>query len=71
MTKYWVVGGHYVDTTFHELANGSKEERFGPFDSYEKAHAKWASEAWSTVDDCHRCYRIIKINEEEFAHASD
>lgn len=56
--EYWVVGGHYTDTTFSEIANGAEEERIGPFDNYETALKAWQEMAWATVDDSTVRYRI-------------
>jgi hypothetical protein len=58
MTRYWVVGGEYVDTTFERMAGGGPEERIGPFDSYDAAKAVWQARAWATVDNAHARYRI-------------
>lgn len=55
---YWVIGGEYVDTKFQQIADG-KEEKYGPFPTYDAAHHQWANRAWATVDECHRRYRII------------
>ena len=33
MAQYWVVGGEYTDTYFHEALDGS-EEWIGPFIDY-------------------------------------
>ncbi len=59
--KFWVVGGLYTDTGFTETVGGSKEEREGPFDSYDEALIAWRGRAWSTVDDAHARFRIEKI----------
>ena len=58
--RYWVVGGEYSDPSFSQQVPGTKEERFGPFDSYKAAHDAWQSRAWATVDNCQRRYRIIE-----------
>jgi hypothetical protein len=39
--EFWVVGGHYRDTTFTMLADGGAEA-YGPFPRYEDAHRHWA-----------------------------
>lgn len=55
---YWVVGAIYADTRFIDPAPGSREERYGPFRTYEEAKAEWSRRAWATVDDAHARYRI-------------
>jgi hypothetical protein len=60
MERYWVVGGEYTDTSFRTIASGKKEERLGPFSTYEDAHKVWAARAWATVDDAHARYQIVK-----------
>jgi hypothetical protein len=39
--EFWVVGGHYSDTSFTALADGGAEA-YGPFPRYEDAHRQWA-----------------------------
>jgi len=58
MTRYWVVGGEYTDTTFATLAPGKREERIGPFDDYDEAYKIWFARARATVDDATIYYRI-------------
>ncbi len=58
--RYWVVGGLYSSTDFRELASGAREQRFGPYDSYEEALAEWQARAWQSVDNCHARYRIVE-----------
>ena len=45
--EYWVVGGEYNSTDFREIAEGSKEERYGPYKSREEAYKKWRERAWA------------------------
>jgi len=61
MAQFWVVGGEYTDTHFHEAVGGS-EEWIGPFDDYQAAKAEWAKHAWSSVEDCNTRYRIERID---------
>ncbi len=61
MAQYWVVGGEYTDTYFHEALDGN-EEWIGPFGDYQTAKQEWAKRAWRTVDDCHARYRIERID---------
>jgi predicted nucleic acid-binding protein len=61
---YWVVGGTYKDTHFAEPAEGTREQWFGPFDSYEAAKAEWQRLAWATVDDALSRYRIEKLSDD-------
>ena len=39
--SYWVVGGHYKDTSFKEIKKGFEIEKYGPFKSYEEAKVHW------------------------------
>lgn len=57
--RYWVVGGEYADTSFTRLAAGRREERYGPYASYNEAYAAWSARARATVDDATIRYRII------------
>jgi hypothetical protein len=59
-SRYWVVGGEYTDTDFRQVVDGGAEERLGPFDSYQAAHASWAARSWATVDSATRRYRIVE-----------
>lgn len=59
-SRYWVIGGEYVDTTFTIVADGTTEERIGPFATYEEARNAWQGRAWATVDSCSRRYRIVE-----------
>ena len=58
MPRYWVVGGEYADTSFERIAGGGAEERIGPFERYDDAHAAWQARAWATVDNAQARYRI-------------
>ena len=40
MASYWVVGGEYADARFERLAPGTREERQGPFATYDDAYVK-------------------------------
>jgi len=57
---FWVIGGEYASTRFERIAPGGREERIGPFASYEEAKAAWAARAFATVDDAHARYRIVE-----------
>jgi hypothetical protein len=59
-SRYWVIGGDYTDTGFHDLVPGTEEDVLGPFDNYEAAHTAWQAKAWSTVDSCTKRYRIVE-----------
>ncbi len=63
MQQYWVVGGEYTDTRFHNTV-GRDEKWIGPFDSYDAAMAEWSKHAWQSVDDCHTRYRIESIDKD-------
>jgi hypothetical protein len=57
---YWVIGGEYRDASFAALAPGTREERHGPFDSYDEAKKVWAARAWATVDNALMRFRIVE-----------
>lgn len=57
MTRFFVVGGEYADTSFSRLADGKEEEQYGPFDEKE-AHDVWRSITGKTVDNAMVRYRI-------------
>ena len=61
MAQFWVVGGEYTDTHFHEALDGN-EEWIGPFSDYRTAKQEWAKRAWQTVDNCHTRYRIERLD---------
>ena len=58
MTRFWVIGGAYADTNFDRIQGGGKEERIGPFATYEEAKAAWQKRAWETVDNANARFRI-------------
>jgi len=58
MKRYWVVGGLYADTNFDRLQDGGKEQRYGPFSTYEDAKAEWQKRAWESVDQANARFRI-------------
>ena len=60
MLQFWVIGGEYEDTRFHQ-AIGGNEQWVGPFATYEAAQQEWSKRAWGTVDDAHIRYRIERI----------
>lgn len=57
MTKYYVVGGEYADTSFTQIVEGRAEETYGPFDE-KGAHDFWRSITGKTVDNAMIRYRI-------------
>lgn len=59
MKRYWVVGGEYADTSFTTLAPGKREDRLGPFESYNEALKVWSGRAWSTVDSAQTRYTLL------------
>ena len=67
MRQFWVVGGSYRDSRFEELAEGAKEVREGPFQTYDEANKAWQGLAWATVDDALAQYHI---EEEELAESA-
>lgn len=70
MQQFWVVGGEYLDTRFHNAVHG-QEKWIGPFEDYEEAKREWARHAWNTVDDAHTRYRIERIDPEEPPRCTD
>src|ERR1044071_8302385 len=66
MERYWVVGGEYEGTDFRRIAGGKGEQRYGPFDSFEKARAEWAARSMVAVDNAHVRYRIDKDDAREY-----
>ena len=60
MSRFWVVGGEYTDTSFTRLAAGAREECYGPFESYGEAYRTWSTRARATIDDATVRYRIIE-----------
>jgi hypothetical protein len=60
MARYWVIGGEYADTSFNRLAPGTREERHGPFASYEEAYEVWQARARATIDDALVRFRIVE-----------
>jgi hypothetical protein len=59
--EFWVIGGRYTDTNFHELADGGQEERHGPFQSHEAAQREWKARSMAAIDDAYTRYRIEKL----------
>jgi Domain of unknown function (DUF4170) len=58
--RYWVIGGEYKDAQFRDIAPGQREERLGPFNSYDEAYKAWSARAWATVDNALMRFRIIR-----------
>lgn len=59
--EFWVIGGKYTDTDFHQLADGGAEERYGPFDTQEAAQNEWKARSMAAIDDAYARYRIEKL----------
>jgi Domain of unknown function (DUF4170) len=57
-TEYWVIGGRYQTTEFQAIADGSTEERHGPYADYDEAMKEWQARSMSLIDDAHVRYRI-------------
>lgn len=57
--SYWVVGGHFKDTSFSKIKKGFSNEKYGPFETYEDAKKTWDYFSWKKVDDCYVRYTII------------
>jgi hypothetical protein len=57
-TEYWVVGGRYKTTEFQVIADGSAEERHGPYADYDAAMKEWQARSMAQIDDAHVRYRI-------------
>ena len=60
--KFWVVGGEYVDTDFHEVLGGGAETWLGPFASIKDAESQWKRLSWESVDNCNIRYRIVEAD---------
>lgn len=58
-TKYWIVGGEYLDTAFDRLITGT-ERLVGPFDSRDTAMSEWRKLAAETRANCHARYTIAE-----------
>jgi len=58
---FWVVGGTYSDLAFQKMAGGREEERFGPFDSHNKAIEAWRGKSRATEDNAYTRYRIERV----------
>ncbi len=57
--SYFVVGGIYKDTSFNEFIDGAKQEKYGPFKSYQDAKILWEKISWENVDNCNTRYIIL------------
>lgn len=57
---YWVMGGTYSGDGFERFE--SAPERYGPYESYDMAKAKWSELAWASVDDASARYRIETLH---------
>ena len=67
MSRYWVVGGEYADMNFERLAPGAREERLGPFATYDQAYGVWQARARATVDDALVRFRILEESGDRLA----
>ncbi len=63
MAQYWITGGEYTDSSFKSLAPGAREERHGPFQSYDEAYKVWQARARATIDDALVRFRIVEENQ--------
>ena len=61
MANFWVVGGKYTDTHFHEALDES-EEWIGPFADYKMAKRELARRAGAAIVDSEIQYRIERID---------
>ena len=59
---FYVIGGKYIDPQFTRSAE-KREQRFGPFPTWQKAYETWATLSWEKVDDCMIRYRIERIGD--------
>ena len=64
--QHWIVGGEYTDTTFATLADGTAEQRIGPFASSEAARRVWAGLAQKSVDDALVRYHLEREGSAEY-----
>jgi hypothetical protein len=70
MQQFWVVGGEYKGTAFHEVVSG-REEWIGPFEDYASAEQEWAKRAWTTFENGHAHYRIECVDPDEPPRCTD
>ncbi|HYM02545.1 MAG TPA: DUF4170 domain-containing protein [Stellaceae bacterium] len=63
MARYWITGGEYADTSFKTLAPGVREERHGPFATYDEAYKVWEARARATIDHALVRFRIVEENQ--------
>lgn len=59
-SRFWVIGGDYIDDAFTVMREGSEEEKLGPYGSYPQALECWQDRSFSTMDNCARRYRIVE-----------
>jgi hypothetical protein len=57
-TRFWVEGGEHADATFAGLAPG-KDERHGPFATYEEARAVWQARTMATIDNALTRFKVV------------
>lgn len=58
-SQYYVVGGEYADSDFHEIAAGKKLEVYGPF-ARQQALDFWRGITSQTIDSCLHRYDISR-----------
>lgn len=56
-TQFWVVGGEFRDTNFCEMSGPASA--FGPFKTYDDAHAVWKAHSVDSRPDAHIRYSIL------------
>lgn len=58
--KFWVVGGEYTGTDFHQILGGAGEIWAGPYGSMKLAEEEWKRRSWESVDNCNIRFRIVE-----------
>ena len=53
------MGGLYKDTSFKELQDDERLQKYGPFNSYAEAKNEWNRLSWQNVDSCNTRYIIL------------
>ena len=56
--QFWVIGGEYRNTEFHQLIDGTGRVH-GPFTSYAEAKAKWSERALASRHEATTRYTIV------------
>ena len=63
MSKYYVIGGEYTDTTFETPAKPLEE--LGPFNTIDEARNVWKDKSMSNIDNA--LVRYLLVTEDDSA----